>query len=484
MVGRKSQLAAVPEVAPKAVAYIRVSKERDEMISPELQLTAIADHCARMGYQLVETLTDLDRTGRFWKRRQVEQAVAMIEQGRAEVLVVWKGSRVARNRLDWAVAVDRVESAGGRLESATEPVDTKTSTGRLARGMLAEFAAFESERSGEVWRETHNRRTRNGLPATGKPRWGYVYADGRFSPDPVTGPVLASLYRRYIAGESIYSLVRWLKDEGHQTIHGYRSSGPGPWTDRSLRRVLDSGFGAGFITVHEELHPGAHEAVITTGEWAAYRAARAARRVFRSSERSQYLLSGLMRCVCGSTMNGGQFGHARVPKYRCKAGHEERRHAGGYVSTSVVEAVLMNWLREHADDIQATADMALASKARAQRRRTDAKALAREITALDAQLTRLTVQLAAEVIPERAYVAARDELTLSRNSLSAKLAQAEADATRVVRTEGIRQLLDDWDVLSVELRRAELKQWIDHIEVDTTTRPRSTVRIVPMWAGD
>ncbi len=38
----------------------------------------------------------------------------MIEDGRADVIVVWRWSRVSRNRLDWAVAVDRVKTAGGR----------------------------------------------------------------------------------------------------------------------------------------------------------------------------------------------------------------------------------------------------------------------------------------------------------------------------------------------------------------------------------
>ena len=44
----------------------------------------------------------------------------MIEHGQADAIVVWRWSRVSRNRLDWAVAVDRVEAAGGALESATE----------------------------------------------------------------------------------------------------------------------------------------------------------------------------------------------------------------------------------------------------------------------------------------------------------------------------------------------------------------------------
>ena len=53
----------------RAVAYVRVSQARDEGISPELQLRAITDYCRRRGYQVTETLQDLDLTGRIWRHR-------------------------------------------------------------------------------------------------------------------------------------------------------------------------------------------------------------------------------------------------------------------------------------------------------------------------------------------------------------------------------------------------------------------------------
>src|SRR6476620_633495 len=105
-------LRAVPDRPPRAVAYIRVSDEGgrgEDLMSPQIQLAAIRAYCQRRGYELVRVLEDIDLTGRFWKRRQVETAIAMIEAREAEVVCVWKISRVARNRLDWAIAVDRVE---------------------------------------------------------------------------------------------------------------------------------------------------------------------------------------------------------------------------------------------------------------------------------------------------------------------------------------------------------------------------------------
>ncbi|MEB0303633.1 hypothetical protein, partial [Mucilaginibacter sp. 5C4] len=82
-------------------------------------------------------------------------------------------------------------------------IDTTNSSGRFARGILAELAAFESERAGEQWQETHRRRWRNGLPHSGRPRFGYTYDKSTFySIDPETGPIVAEMYARYIAGET------------------------------------------------------------------------------------------------------------------------------------------------------------------------------------------------------------------------------------------------------------------------------------------
>lgn len=63
-----------------------------------------------------------------------------IETRDTDVIVLWKWSRFSRRRLDWEVAADRVQVAGGRIESATEPIDTSTASGDLALGMMVSLA--------------------------------------------------------------------------------------------------------------------------------------------------------------------------------------------------------------------------------------------------------------------------------------------------------------------------------------------------------
>ncbi|MFF2621197.1 recombinase family protein [Oerskovia jenensis] len=474
-----THLSVVPETATRAVLYLRQSTYREESISLEVQESAGREYCERKGYVVVGVEADPGITGRTWRRRPaVQRVMAMVEDGAADVIVLWKWSRLSRMRRDWAVASDQVDVAGGRIESATEPIDVGTSAGRFARGVMTELAAFESERIGDGWKEAHARRVAAGLPANGKARWGYLYdTDAKIHvPDPDVGPVVTETYQRYVSGESIYSLVRWLNANGYRTAPGYSAAGPGLWSDRSLRRALDSGFAAGLITVRGERLPGGHEPLISEATWEGYNVARADRRVTRGSERSQYLLSGLVRCACGSSMNGGQFGNAREAKFRCKSGKERGTHDGGYIMMRVLEDGVKAWLADVADQIDHAVP---ATEAPTPAR--DAKRIAREIALIEEKLVRATRQHIDGVIPEAPYITLRDELTQQRQALEAHLLAARVAERRAPMDASARALLDDWDLLAVEQRRAGLRELIARIVV-TPGRPRGTFEIVPTWA--
>lgn len=460
-------LRAVEAARPRIVAYIRVSRERDEMISPELQERAIRDYCDRMGYDLVLILTDLDLTGRFWKRRQVERAIAMIESGEADGLVVWKISRVARNRLDWNIALDRVESIGGRLESATEPIDATTSSGRFSRGVLAELAAFESERIGEGWHEAHAQRWRSGLPHSGRPRFGYTYERAAgYTIDPVTGPLVRGMYERYLAGETPTAIARWLAPMNLGNMR----------THRSVQDFMDSGFAAGWISHHDPdctlPHPrdrrtrcknivrseAAHEPIITRETFDAYLTARAKRgEVPVRSRAPKHTASGIIICTaCGwkySHTLGRRSKDGRgsdSPAYRCNRTDCPNR---GNVAESRIDAAILAWLPRVADLVNTAAAQTKLGAA------TDAVEKARlERVAIDAAkaLTQLTVDKARGLITDEAsFIAARDMLTREHQEADAAAKRIET-AVDDARERGrvAADLLAAWpDMLPLERNR-------------------------------
>jgi site-specific DNA recombinase len=472
-----------PHVRPageglRAVLYLRQSTSREESISLELQETAGRDYCERQGYTVTAVEADPGISGRTWKRAGVLRVMTMIESGQADVIVLWKWSRLSRSRLDWAVAADKVQTAGGRIESATEAIDTATSTGRLARGMMTEFAAFESERIGDVWRESHARRIKNGLPANGKPRFGYEYDRAKgFTPDPISGPVLADLYRRYVAGISIYALVLELNQGPTRPVEGYGRSIDGLWSDRTLRRVMDSGFAAGFIRYKGELLDGAHPALITPELWEAYQEARQRRRTYRRAERSEYLLSGLVRCSCGSSMNAGQYGTNRVAKYRCKAAHEKRTHTGGYVTAAFVEEFVYEWLVDRNEKMELEARDYMKQRPKLRAIADPTVRLRSQKAAVDTKLETLALRLVDPGIPHATYVKVRDGLLDEKSRIESTLLSLNVQL-RVTPATILPSLLADWKEISIPERRQLLRKLIDHVEV-RPGRPIATMHVRP-----
>lgn len=488
----RNRLAAVPDTTPRALALVRVSKERDGMISPDIQRAAITDYARTRGYQITGWLEGLDESGSrarsaWWPR--LDQAVTAVENREYDVILVWKFSRTARHRLRWATALDRVEVAGGRLESATEQVDVTTSTGRFTRGMLAELGSFEAERTGEIWQEVHDRRVAAGKPASGKARYGYVNdpVEKVHKPDPVTGPVLASMYRRYVAGESMYALVGWLNDNGHRTNTG------GLWSMRSLRRTMDTGFAAGFFSHKGVLHRGVHEPLIDQELWQAYLDARARRRAVPSrTERSQYLLSGLVRCArCGGPMNVLKAPHkpGQAPRMVCKRRNEygARACGGTSVTMSFVEDAVQAWVGEQAAAVDGSAGAVDLLEVRRTTVAADLARVTREAARVEESLTRLSVQNATDPLPEVVYERARRELQEQWVRLSGRVdeLQREARAASTDVAEVAAGLMSEWDELIVPLRRELLRRLVSVVLVrgglDGGARRRPWVRVVPVW---
>lgn len=269
---------------------------------------------------------------------------------------------------------------------ATERIDARTASGRLQRGVLFEFAAYESDKLGEQWRETHDhRRYKLGVPATGRPRSGYIWhprrlADGngggtvqneRYEPDLAgDAPAYAEVYRRFVGGTSFYALCGWLNTHGFLTVRG------NPWSVQVLMRYMDSGFPAGLLRVHDPkcacgesgtcphhiFAPGAHEELISSELWQQYQDERDSRRKMQPrSVRSLYPLTNLAKCdQCRGTAPvesrdrkgpDGQKQLVRGYSYCCGRRSVTSTHGcpGFWVRRSVVEGELHDWIVREAE---------------------------------------------------------------------------------------------------------------------------------------
>ncbi|WP_461634465.1 recombinase family protein [Glutamicibacter soli] len=478
-----------PKIKPRAILYLRQSVAREDSISLELQEDAGRRYAAQQGYEVIGVEADPGISGRTWNRPAVQRVLAMIENRDADVIVLWKWSRLSRSRKDWAIAVDKVEVAGGRIESATEQVDVTTSTGRFARGMLAEFAAFESERIGDTWKEAQARRVARGLPANGLPRFGYEYdrATG-YIPHPVNGPILRECYLRFIRGESFHQITLYLRGVA-EVPHKHRSR-TGIWQRTSVIYLMDSPFAAGFIRYHDELHQGIHQPLISLEEWETYQTLRNQRKRAGVRQSSKSTSAFSAHCICqvcgyafhitGRTQSGGL-------NLKCSGVNGLGLHRGGSIIEAKVEAAFMDWLTEYIPKINALAAEHKRNAAAAPT--TDAQAtLRRALMKANDRLDSLGRKFMDDLIPEESYRRLRDEQLAVVDRLNGQL-EDEKLRSRQAPVSVDPVLLELWPEMPTATRQQVVRDLVSRIEIygpegRTAHGVQRKIRVVPKWAVD
>jgi site-specific DNA recombinase len=511
-------LLAQPELIP-AIGYYRVSTWHEEKISDEIQIAVIEDAARRRGRRIVHWIADLDATGRNFKRR-IMDGIELVETGGMEgarEIWVWKFSRFGRSRLGVAQNLARIEQAGGELISATEDLDSGTAVGGLTRDMLFAIAAFESDRIGEQWRETHEWRRKLGLPAQGGHRFGYLWTprldpEGRpqeekYEPDPASASPFATVYSRYADGDGFLPLAKWLNGQG---LYNPSTLARGGWGIQALSQYMDSGFAAGLLRVHRAdakcpqrarcplprehygYIPGAQPPILDDEVWLAYRERREQRK--RLPPRSRiptYPFTGIARCgICGGS--AGAYKGMGVTGYgwRCT---RRLNGSGACTGATVTTRLLFDTVQAWLADVEAGIDArSVGVDAEPVVVKTDTaplrERLAMQITQAQQALDRASGQLARGLMPEDNYVRVRDELAAERARAEAELAEliAEDPAAPGEPSAGqiavVRRLREEWDALPVPVLRDLLMSVAPVIRLwPQGHEPR--IDVVPVWAS-
>lgn len=480
-----TRLRPVPAAAPRAILYKRQSTYREESISLELQEQADRDYCERHGYLVAHVIEDAGVSGLKWEKRPgIQEVLRLLRDGEADVVVVYRWSRLSRHRLHQALALDAIERAGARVESATEPFDTETAAGGFGRDVLLAAAHYEAQLKGEQWREAHERRLAKGLPSRGGPRFGYVRAGDTYLPDPATGPLLAGMYADYLDGTGFVTIAKRLNQAGVTTISG------GVWSSERVADVLDSGFGGGQLAIGKRRNityrPGAQQPVIDPDVWEAYREARDSRRGAPGSNRPPvYPLSGLLRCGdCGSSMHATALGRETGYGYMCGRWAKTGQGRCVTVSRAKAERVVQQWLAVLAGEIEQSAAREEVRAARQLVARTDATDLRRQILRLDGRMTKLTAGWTDGLVSDREYASTRDELAAQREVLVERARDAEAKSKTLQQPAGpvVTALLESWDTSPPAALRDLLGVVIARVVVDRPARGPVLVRVVPVEA--
>jgi DNA invertase Pin-like site-specific DNA recombinase len=313
----------------RAVGYVRISKYRDDETSTETQEERIRAHCAAQGWAVVDIVTEPGRSA--WKasrssRPGFKKALGLVAAGAADVLVVWKINRAARNTRDTLDLVTELEGYGATFASVTEQFDTSTPMGVVILTVIAALAQMESTAKSENIGAWQDRRLLNGATPTGPRPFGYQREasddpqakwSNRLVIDPHESEVIKDAAVRVLAGDSLRSIVA---DYAAAQVVG--KSGE-PLSHRALRAILMGPT----IAACRETEPNVFvpskgwDAILDRSTWDDVRTYldNPSRRTSPGNGR-RWLLSGIARCGrCDAPMNAKP--HNAGPRYHCVKCH-------------------------------------------------------------------------------------------------------------------------------------------------------------------
>jgi DNA invertase Pin-like site-specific DNA recombinase len=135
---------SVPADATKAVAYVRMSTDRQDL-SPAAQRAAIERWASTQGVTVVAWHEDLGVSGGtpLEERPGLLAAIDAVDAHLAGILVVAKRDRLARDVLTAALVERLCERKGARIQSADGTGNGDGPEAALLRGICDLFAAYE-----------------------------------------------------------------------------------------------------------------------------------------------------------------------------------------------------------------------------------------------------------------------------------------------------------------------------------------------------
>ncbi len=206
----------------RVVGYLRVSTEEqeDSGLGLAAQRSAIEAEAAHKGWILVTIIEDAE-SGRSMKNRKgLEAAMALIEAGMAEVLLVSKLDRLSRSTADFANTLDRATKNDWKIVAIDMGLDMTTPNGEMVASILMSIAQWE--------RRTIGQRTKDAL-AVKKSNGQHL---GR--PSGLPERVVTRIARERAEGASLRTIATNLNADAIPA-----SRGGTEWHASSVRAVLN-----------------------------------------------------------------------------------------------------------------------------------------------------------------------------------------------------------------------------------------------------
>lgn len=220
----------------KAVGYIRVSTEEqaNSGVSLDAQKAKLEAYAALYDIDLVGIEIDAGVSAKTLNRPGLQSALARLNSGSAQALVVVKLDRLTRRVADLDTLIENYFGAKFTLMSVSEQIDTSSAAGRLVLNVLTSVAQWE--------RETTSERTKTALAHkktqgqhVGSAGFGYKVIDKKLQKVTQEQSTIAVIQQMKKAGSTLQAIADHLNANGYQTQRG------GTWYPTTVVNILKRG---------------------------------------------------------------------------------------------------------------------------------------------------------------------------------------------------------------------------------------------------
>ena len=221
----------------RAIGYIRVSTEEQASGGGSLatQESKLRAYAALYGIELIDIIVDAGVSAKSLDRPGIQEALARLDRGEAEGILISKLDRLSRSVGDWDYLIKHYfgEQAGFQLWSVADAIDTRTAAGRMVLNILMSVAQWERETIGERTHDVLQQQAVRGEKTGGSIPYGQMLGESRqvfvkgevkeiktLVPCPTEQSVIEEIRRLKAAGETLQRIAAELNARGIQRRGG------------------------------------------------------------------------------------------------------------------------------------------------------------------------------------------------------------------------------------------------------------------------
>lgn len=215
-----------------AICYYRYSSDAQREVSIKQQAEAAHNYAQEKGYHIIREYQDSAMSGTRDDRPDFQRMLREVEELKPAYLILWKTDRLSRDRIDAAIAKNRLRQCGCQIEYVAEPMPEDEAERVLIEGI--------SEALAEHFVIQHTKNVTRGMKYNaenalynGRKVFGYIGKPNcKYETDPQTAPIVKRIFQKYADGVPLQSICNELNDAG------IKSSLGNSFTINSLRHIL------------------------------------------------------------------------------------------------------------------------------------------------------------------------------------------------------------------------------------------------------